>query len=50
MGYGSLRTARKTPQGFETTRTINKGRVRWLAKADAVRQLKVIHKLFEVAA
>ena len=50
MGYGSFRTARRTLQGIETMHMINKGRVRRLAKSDAVRQVKFIHKLFGVAA
>ncbi len=50
MGYGSFRTAWKTLQGIETIHMINKGRVRWLAKGDAVGQLKFINKLFDIAA
>jgi transposase-like protein len=50
MGYGSFRTAWKTLQGIETMHMINKGRVRWLAKSDAVGQVKFVHKLFGVAA
>ena len=49
MGYGSFRTAWKTLQGIETIHMINKGRVRWLAKGDAVGRLKFVHKLFEIA-
>ena len=49
MGYGSFRTAWKTLQGIEVMHMINKGRVRWLAKADAVGQVKFIHTLFGVA-
>jgi hypothetical protein len=35
--------------GIETMHMINKGRVRWLIKADVVGQVKFIHKLFGVA-
>src|SRR5918995_5825332 len=49
MGYGSFRTAWKTLQGIEVMHMINKGRVRWLAKDDAVGQVKFIHGLFAVA-
>jgi transposase-like protein len=50
MGYGSFRTAWKTLQGIETMHMINKGRVRWLAKGDAIGQRKFVHKLFGIAA
>jgi len=40
----------KTLQGIETMHMINKGRVRWLAKGDAVGQVNFVHKLFGVAA
>ena len=50
MGYSSFHTAWKTLQGIETMHMINKGRVRWLAKGDAVGQVKFVHKLFGVAA
>src|SRR5499427_9996214 len=36
-GYGSFQSAWRTLQGIETMHMINKGRVRWLAKHDAVR-------------
>ena len=49
MGYGSFPTAWKTLQGIETMHMINKGRVRWLAQANAVGQLKFVHKLFGIA-
>ena len=35
-GYGSLHSAWRTLQGIETVNMIRKGRVRWLAKGDAV--------------
>jgi len=37
-GYGSFQSAWRTLQGIETMHMINKGRVRWLAKGDAVGQ------------
>src|SRR6266536_73355 len=37
-GYGSFQTAWRTLQGIETVHMIRKGRVRWLAKGDAVGQ------------
>jgi len=49
MSYGSFRTAGKTLQGIEAMHRINKGRVRRLAKGDAVGQIKFIHQLFNVA-
>ena len=49
MGYGSFRTAWKTLQGIETMHMINKGRIRWLAKGDAVGEIKFVNKLFGIA-
>ena len=37
-GYGTFQTAWRTLQGIETVHMIRKGRVRWLAKRDAVGQ------------
>ena len=37
-GHGSFRSAWRTLQGIETMHMIDKGRVRWLAKGDAVGQ------------
>ena len=50
MGYRSFRTAWKTLQGIEAMHMISKGRVRWLAKDDALGQVKFIDKLFGVTA
>ena len=50
MGYGSFGTAWKTLQGIETMHMINKGRVRWLAKGDAVGQAHFVASLFGIAA
>jgi transposase, IS6 family len=36
-GYGSFQSAWRTLQGIETVTMIRKGRVRWVAKGDAVR-------------
>jgi transposase, IS6 family len=50
MGYGSFQSARRTLQGIETLHMIRKGRVRWLAKDDALGQAHFIAKLFGLAA
>ena len=49
-GYGSFRSAWRTLQGIETMHMINKGRVRWLAKGDAVGQACFVARLFDIAA
>ena len=49
-GYGSFQTAWRTIQGIETVHMIRKGRVRWLAKRDAVGQALFIAWLFGLAA
>jgi transposase-like protein len=49
-GYGSFPSAWRTLQGIEAVNMIRKGRVRWLAKGDAVGQAHFIAELFEVAA
>ena len=49
-GYGSFQTAWRTIQGIETVHMIRKGRVRWLAKGDAVGQARFIAGLFGLAA
>ena len=49
-GYGSFQSAWRTLQGIEVMHMIRKGRVRWLAKADAVGQAHFIAALFGVAA
>ena len=41
-GYGSFQSAWRTLQGIETVAMIRKGRVRWLAKGDAVGQARFI--------
>ena len=49
-GYGSFRSARRTLQGIETIHMIRKGRVRWLAKGNAIGQAHFIAGLFGLAA
>jgi hypothetical protein len=49
-GYGSFQSAWRTLQGIETVAMIRKGRVRWLAKGDAVGQAHFIAELFGIAA
>jgi len=49
-GYGSLPTVWRTLQGIEAVHMIRKGRVRWVAKADAVAQSRFIAELFGIAA
>jgi transposase-like protein len=49
-GYGSFQSAWRTVQGIETMHMINKGRVRWLAKGDAVGQAHFVASLFGIAA
>jgi DDE domain len=49
-GYGSFQSAWRTLQGIETVHMIRKGRVRWLAKRDAVGQAHFIAELFGLAA
>jgi hypothetical protein len=49
-GYGSFQSAWLTLQGIETLHTIRKGRVRWLAKDDALGQALSITDLFGIAA
>src|SRR5262245_54408182 len=48
-GYGSFQSAWRTLQGIEAVNMIRKGRVRWLAKGDAVGQAHLIAQLFEIA-
>ena len=48
-GYGSFQSAWRTLQGIETVHMIRKGRVRWLAKEDAVGQAHFIGGLFGLA-
>jgi transposase-like protein len=49
-GYGSFQSAWRTLQGIETMHMINKGRVRWLGKADALGQAHFIAALFGIVA
>jgi transposase-like protein len=49
-GYGSFQSAWRTLQGIEAMHMINKGRVRWLAKGDAVGQAHFVASLFGIAA
>ena len=49
-GYGSFRAAWRTLRGIEAVNMTRKGRVRWVAKGDAVGQARFISKLFGVAA
>jgi transposase, IS6 family len=44
-GYGSFQSAWRTLQGIEAVNMIRKGRVRWLAKGDAVGQALFITEL-----
>ena len=49
-GYGSFPTAWRTLQGIEAVHMIRKGRVRWVAKRDAIAQAHFIAELFGIAA
>ena len=49
-GYGSFQSAWRTPQGIETVSMLKKGRVKWLAKGDAVGQAHFIGQLFGLSA
>jgi IS6 family transposase len=49
-GYGSFQGAWRTLQGIEAVHMIRKGRVRWLAKADALGQALFIAELFSATA
>ena len=49
-GYGWFQSAWRTLQGIETMHMINKGRVRWLAKGDAVGQAHFVASLFGITA
>jgi hypothetical protein len=44
------RAAWRTLQGIEAVHKIRKGRVRWVAKGDAVAQSRFIAELFGIAA
>ena len=49
-GYGSYATAWRTLQGIEALSMIRKGRVRWVARHDAVAAADFINELFGIAA
>src|SRR5277367_5716090 len=49
-GYGSFQSAWRTLQGIEAVNMIRKGRVRWLAKGDAVHQALFVAELFGLVA
>jgi hypothetical protein len=49
-GYGAFPTAWRTLQGIEAAHLIRKGRVRWVAKGDAMAQSRFIAELFGIAA
>ena len=49
-GYGSFSTAWRTLQRIEAVSMIRKGRVRWVAKQDAIAQAIFIDELFGIAA
>jgi len=49
-GYGSFQSAWRTLQGIETVNMIGKGRVKWLAKEDAVGQALFVNQLFGLVA
>ena len=49
-GYRSFPTAWRTLQGIEAVLMIRKGRVRWVAKGDAMAQSRFIAELFGIAA
>jgi len=49
-GYGSFSTAWRTLQGIEAVSMIRKGRVRWVAKQDAIAQAIFIDELFGIVA
>ena len=49
-GYGSFVTAWRTIQGIEAVNMIRKGRVRWLAKGNAIAQASFIAALLGIAA
>jgi transposase, IS6 family len=49
-GYGSFSTPWRTLQGIEAMNMIRKGRVRWVAKNDAIAQATFVAELFDLAA
>jgi transposase, IS6 family len=49
-GYGSFQRAWRTLQDIETIHMIRRGRVRWLAKGDALGQALFTTDLFGISA
>jgi transposase, IS6 family len=50
QGFREFQAARRTIHGYEAMNMIRKGQVRWVGKTDLRRQIRFIHKLFELAA
>jgi transposase-like protein len=50
LGFRSVDGALRTIAGYEAMNKIRKGQIRWLAKGDAVEQVRFIHQTFGVAA
>ena len=50
QGFREFQAARRTIQGYEAMNMLRKGQVRWVGQTDVRRQLRFIHKLFELAA
>src|SRR6516164_9295351 len=50
QGFREFQAARRTIQGYEAIHMIRKGQARWVAGGDVRRQIRFIHKLFELAA
>ena len=49
QGFREFQAARGTIQGYEAMNMIRKGQFRWVSKTDVRRQIRFIHKLFELA-
>jgi transposase-like protein len=50
QGFREFHAARRTIQGYEAMNMIRKGQVRWVKSNDVRSQIRLIEKLFEVAA
>ena len=50
LGFRSVDGALRTIAGYEAMNKIRKGQIRWLAKGDAVQQVRFTHQKFGVAA
>jgi transposase, IS6 family len=50
QGFREFQAARRTMQGYEAMHMIRKGQARWVGKLDVRRQIRFIHKLFELVA